>query len=102
MVEWDDRRIQAGDDWFKEIQDAMERASIVVLLVSTDFLASEFIRHEEVPPLLERRRKSGLRVIPVFVGPSNWQEIPWLSAIQGRPKDGRPLSDGNANQAEQT
>ena len=100
LVEWDDRRIQAGDDWFKEIQDAMERASIVVLLVSTDFLASEFIRHEEVPPLLERRKKSGLRVIPVFVSPSNWQEIPWLSAIQGRPKDGRPLSDGNANQAE--
>ena len=54
LEEWDDRRIGAGDDWYPEIERAMARASVAILLISADFLSSSFILEEEVP-----RRWSG-------------------------------------------
>lgn len=101
LEEWDDRRIQPGDAWLPEIQAAVERASIAVMLVSADFLASDFIQRQEVPEILERRGKEGLRVISVIVGPCNWQNIGWLAALQVRPKDGVPLGPVNTQQCEE-
>ncbi|HYN21397.1 MAG TPA: TIR domain-containing protein, partial [Thermoanaerobaculia bacterium] len=92
LAVWDDRRIAAGDDWFPEIEEAMNRAAVAVLLVSPEFLASGFIRGTEVPHLLKRRQEGGLRVIPLFVRPSTWKAVDWLTAIQGRPKDAKALS----------
>jgi hypothetical protein len=89
---WDDRRIEAGADWLPEIEQAIQRASVAIFLISAHFLTSDFIRHEEIPRLLERRQKEGLRVIPLIVRPCAWTEVKWLAAIQARPKDGRPLS----------
>ena len=71
---WDDRRIEAGSNWFEDIQEAMARASVAVLLVSANFLTSKFIRGEEVPKLLERKVKQGLPVIPVIVRSCNWAQ----------------------------
>jgi hypothetical protein len=88
---WDDRRIDAGDDWRPAIEDAMERARVALFLVSTKFLTSKFIRESEVPRILERRKK-GLRVIPVIVHPCAWRKVPWLASIQGRPRDGQALA----------
>ena len=95
---WDDRRIEAGDEWRAEIEHALNAVSIVVLLISANFLTSKFILDEEVPRLLERRAKQGVRVIPLIVKPCVWTQVKWLSPIQARPKDGRPLSAGNENQ----
>jgi tetratricopeptide (TPR) repeat protein len=95
---WDDRRIGAGDDWYPEILDAMGRASVAILMVSADFLTSEFILGEEVPHLLQRREKEGLRVFPVIVKPCAWKRVKWLARMQVRPKDGRPLSAGDEHQ----
>lgn len=97
---WDDRRISAGDDWLPDIEAAMERARVALLLISADFLISKFIRSQEVPRLLERRTSAGLRVIPVILRPCPWQEVGWLAPIQCRPKDGRPLSKGRKFQIE--
>ncbi len=98
---WDDRRIEAGEDWKPQIEGAIERAAVAILLISADFLTSEFILGEEVPRLLERRQKEGLRVIPLIVRPCAWTEVKWLSPIQARPKDGRPLSGGSEYQVEE-
>jgi len=76
---WNDRRIEAGDDWYKEIEYAISVASIAILLISADFLASKFIISEEVPRLLERNTKAGLRIIPIILRPCNWLEIKWLA-----------------------
>ncbi|HVG09871.1 MAG TPA: toll/interleukin-1 receptor domain-containing protein [Thermoanaerobaculia bacterium] len=57
---WDDRRITAGDGWFAEIEQAINRAAVAVLLISSDFLASGFIRGTEVPHLLKRHQEEGL------------------------------------------
>ena len=92
---WDDRRIEAGDEWRAEIENAINAAGIAVLLISANFLTSKFILDMEVPRLLERRAKQGVRVIPLIVKPCAWQQVKWLSPIQARPKDGRPLSAGN-------
>lgn len=95
---WDDRRIGAGEGWYEEIQAAMNRASVALLLVSADFLTSNFILREEVPRLLERREKEGMRLFPVLVRPCNWPLVPWLAPLQIRPKDARPLSGGTEHQ----
>ncbi len=65
---WDDTRIRAGDGWRDEIRRAIASARVVVLLISADFLASDFIEREELPPLLTQAREQGARIIPVIVG----------------------------------
>ncbi len=69
---WDDRRIEAGDEWRTEIENAINAASVAVLLVSTNFLTSQFILGEQVPRLLERREKEGVRIFPIIVKPCAW------------------------------
>ncbi|HJU54463.1 MAG TPA: TIR domain-containing protein [Pyrinomonadaceae bacterium] len=88
---WQDRRIEEGDDWYRSIQDAMNNCDLAVLLVSQHFIASRFIRDEELRRLLQRRREDGLRVVPIIVRPCKWQSEPALAGIQGLPKDGKAV-----------
>jgi tetratricopeptide (TPR) repeat protein len=97
---WDDRKIAAGDGWRAEIATAMDRAGAAVLLISADFLDSDFILGTEVPRLLQRRAQDGLRIIPLIVRPCAWRLIPWLAEMQCRPKDGRALSNGRKAKVE--
>jgi len=98
---WEDRRIAAGDDWRTEIEAALDGAAVALLLISRPFLTSRFVRGTEIPRLLERRKAEGVRVIPIFVHPCPWQAVPWLAAIEGRPKNGQALSKLRKAQAEQ-
>jgi hypothetical protein len=91
---WDSGRIGAGENWRKEIEFAIGRARVAVLLVSADFLASDFVLREEVPRLLGRRQAEGLRIIPVLVRPCLWHSVFWLAEMQLYPSDGRALSAG--------
>ncbi len=100
LAVWDDERIAAGDGWRPEIEAAMRRAAVALLLISKDFLTSDFILGTEVPLLLQRRQTEGLRVIPVFVHPCAWEGVDWLAALQGRPCNGRALSEGRKPQTE--
>jgi hypothetical protein len=95
---WEDRQIEAGDDWKPEIEEAINKAAVAILMISANFLTSKFILGEEVPKLLKRRTEQGVRVIPLIVKPCAWTQVKWLSPIQARPKDGKPLSGGNDNQ----
>ena len=95
---WDDRRIRAGGNWKEEIHAALERADVALLLISADFLTSEFILNEEVSRLLERRAESGIHVVPAIVFESSWQDVPWLAAMQVRPRDGRTLASFKGDQ----
>ncbi len=98
---WHDRRIAAGEDWYRAIEKALNEASVAILLISADFLTSRFILGEEVPRLLNRRLGEGLPVIPLILKPCLWQRVNWLKGIQARPKDGRPLSAGNDHQIDE-
>ena len=91
---WDDRQIQVGATWEKEITDQLQSAHAAILLITTDFLISDFIRNKEVPLILERWGKNEIIVFPVIVKPCSWQAIDWLKQMQVFPKDGIPLSKG--------
>lgn len=65
---WDDTRIKAGDKWHDEINIALQRASVAVMLVSRNFLASDFIAEVELPTLLDAAVHQGLRIIWIAVG----------------------------------
>jgi hypothetical protein len=88
---WQDRQIEAGDEWNKSIQDAMNDCDLALLLVSPDYIASHFIQGEEQPKLLQRHREMQLRVIPIIVRPCPWQSEPVLKDLQALPKDGKAV-----------
>ncbi|MEZ5936535.1 MAG: toll/interleukin-1 receptor domain-containing protein [Alphaproteobacteria bacterium] len=88
---WDDRKITVGDDWYQAIEAKLEGCAVAVLLISTDFLGSEFCIKEEVSRLLERRKRDGMMIAPILLRPCAWKIFPWLAALQMQPRDDMPL-----------
>ena len=89
---WHDRLIGAGDEWRDRIDDNLERAEIILLLVSADFIASDYCYEKEMERALERHEKGEARVIPVIVRDVNWARAPFAK-LQALPKDARPVSN---------
>jgi TIR domain len=92
---WNDDRIRPGEDWKHEIDRAMARAKVAVLLVTANFLTSNFILDVEVPKLLKQHREDGLDIFPVIAEECAWDLVPWLAEMNVRPKNGRPVWDGS-------
>jgi hypothetical protein len=91
---WADTRIGIGADWQKAIDQELAGCQVAVLLVSANFLVSEFINEVEVKGLLERHEEEGLILLPVIARPCAWRLVDWLAPRQCRPHDGRALSSG--------
>jgi len=87
---WDDTRIQPGAKWKDEIQNALSRAKAAILLVSADFLASEFIAKNELPPLLQAAEEDGALILPVIVNSCLFTRSP-LAAFQAANNPEKPL-----------
>src|SRR5947208_4052000 len=75
---WTDRRIVAGDEWDDEIRSGMAQADIALVLVSQSFLDSDYCSSVEIAEFLERRRDSGLVILPVILSPCEWERHSWL------------------------
>ena len=73
---WSDQQIATGSMWFAQIQAALQRTSAAVLLVSPDFLASDFIHEHELGPILKAAEEGGVRVLWVPIQASNFEETP--------------------------
>ena len=89
---WDDTRISPGLTWEAEITNALSRARVAVLLVSADFLASDFLVDTEIPALLHRAAQGGVLILPVVVGPCLYEEHEELSRYQSVNSPEKPLS----------
>jgi TIR domain-containing protein len=88
---WQDREIEDGDAWLKEIEDAMHGCELALLFVSSNFINSRFIQGKEVPHLLQRRKEEGLRVVPIILDHCLWESEPVLSDLQAIPRDAKPI-----------
>jgi tetratricopeptide (TPR) repeat protein len=89
MKVWEDRQIDAGAKWYPELQSAMADAAVAVLLISADYLASDFCVKEEVPFLLNRQQKQGMLLLPVLIRQCPWKAHRWLAELQMVPRDGK-------------
>lgn len=88
---WHDRKILPGQEWDREIDKNLESADIVLLLVSPDFLASDYAYSREMMRALERHQSGSATVVPIILRPSDWQNSP-LGSLQALPNKGRPVS----------
>jgi hypothetical protein len=100
IEEWDDTQLRPGDDWKIEIDRNLRDAGFAILLVSADFLASDFIVRNELPPLLEAAEKRGTRITPIIVKPCRFDRHKQLSIYQAVNSPTRPLSDENESNQE--
>lgn len=84
---WNDRDITAGSQWQDQIDQHLESAKIILLLVSADFLSSNYCYDIEMKRALERHERGETRVIPLILRPVDWQGAPF-GKLQALPKDG--------------
>jgi hypothetical protein len=88
---WHDRRLIVGDRVDEGISKQLEAADIILLLVSPDFLASEYCYSVEMTRAMERNTAGEARVIPVILRPCEWQHAPF-GKLLATPKDGKPVT----------
>ncbi len=91
ISEWHDRRITAGSEWAGKINEHLKAADIILLLISSSFLASDYCYDVELKLALERHRGGESRIIPVILRPCDWAGTSF-GELQALPKDGRPVT----------
>jgi hypothetical protein len=98
---WEDTQIAPGSPWRGKIDEAIKKTRIAILLVSADFLASDYITTTELPPLLAAAKTEGAIIIPVILSASAFQRTA-LAQFQGVNSPSKPLSGMSRNDKEKT
>ena len=88
---WHDRRIIAGADLDSQISQHLEKADVILLLLSPHFLASDYCYEREAQRALERHKEGTAIVIPVILQPCDWLSSPFRS-LRATPADGKPVA----------
>src|SRR6266516_4563721 len=88
---WHDRKINPGIEWEPEIDEYLNTAKIILLLISPSFMASNYCNEIEVQHAMERHKKKEARVIPVVLHPVAWEDAPF-SKLQALPDNAKPVS----------
>ncbi len=91
IAQWHDRRIGAGEEWRSAVDARLNDADIILLLISSDFIASDYCYGVEVKQAMKRHEAGKARVIPVLLRPTDWQGTPF-SKLQALPKDAKPIT----------
>lgn len=91
VVVWDDTHLRPGDLWRDEIRKAMAETKVAILLVSADFIGSDFIRTDELPPLLAAAEEDGATILPVIISPCGFRRMESLSRFQAVNDPEKPL-----------
>ena len=88
---WHDRRITAGSQFGAQIVQHLEAADVILLLVSPDFIASDYCYNLEMTRGMEKHATTKARVIPIILRPCDWHDLPF-GKLQAVPKDGKAIS----------
>ncbi|MGG6268502.1 TIR domain-containing protein [Leptolyngbya sp. AN03gr2] len=91
ITEWHDRMIMPGSEWSREIDASLNSADIILLMVSSDFLASDYCWGVEIEKALQRHESGEAYVIPVILRPVVWQDAPFAK-LQALPKNAKPIT----------
>src|SRR5450755_2576671 len=91
---WNDRLIRPGVDWAQEIDMYLNTAHIILMLVSPDFMASQYCIGIEMKRALERFKLGEARVIPIILRPIDWETAPF-SMLQALPTGGKPVQSAH-------
>jgi len=89
--QWHDRRIIPGEEWEDKIDEHLNSAQIILLLISSDFVASEYCYNIELKKAMERHSDGEARVIPIILRPAWWNNTPF-SRLQALPKGGKAVT----------
>lgn len=88
---WHDRQITAGEQWAEQIAQKLEEADVVLLLISPDFMASDYCYDKEMTRALERHAQGLAKVVPILLRPTDLHGSPFLQ-LQGLPFEFKPIS----------
>lgn len=91
ISEWYDRKIETGEEFQNDIDNNLDNADIICLMISDSFLASKACLQEKDVALSLRNRK-GIKVIPVIISPCAWTMHTELNPLQASPTDGKPVT----------
>jgi hypothetical protein len=91
IAQWHERQVAAGTDWQQELDYHLMSASIILLLISPDFLASDYCYSRELERAMQRHAARQARVIPVLVRPVDIQGAPF-ARLQPLPSNGKPVT----------
>ena len=97
---WVDTQIKVGEKWKQVIESALSNARTAIMLISADFLASDFIIDNELPPLLKKAETDGTKIIPVILAPCRFTRDPNLKHFQAVNDPAQPISELSYHQRE--
>jgi len=90
IYEWHDRKIIAGQSWADEIDENIEKADVILLLISSDFIDSDYCHEVEMKRALERHKQGLAIVVPVLLRATDLEGSPFVK-LQGLPTDFKPI-----------
>lgn len=93
---WHDRSISAGQEWEPEINDNIKSADIILLLVSSDFIASDYCYGKELSIAIDNHEENKSIVIPVILRPTDWEGAPFAK-LQALPAAAKPVTSWNSH-----
>jgi serine/threonine protein kinase len=88
---WHDRQISAGEEWAAQIDEHLNTAHIILLLVSANFIASDYCYNIEMRRAMERHAKGEAKVIPILLRPVDRKNTPF-EKLQVLPRNGKPIT----------
>ena len=97
---WQDTKIKTGDLWEEQITRALMESNIAILMISADFMASDFIVNNELPPLLSKAEVQGTKIVPVIISHCRFSREPMLNRFQAVNQPSEPLSVKTENERE--
>ncbi len=89
---WNDRDLIPGQEWDAEIMAALDKANVILLLISIDFNSSDFIWDKELTSAMKRHEEGTAHVVPVILRKCDWSKMPYAK-LQALPRNAKPVTE---------